>query len=1066
VHRLLACSCLTPILLAPAILHAETTVTDKRTTGIATSTIKGGARDDLRITSTGSVELTGGTAVTLDTVNIASNEGTILIKDASNATGILAAAASGEIKSSGKITIDETYAPADGDKDGDLDGPFSKQSGNAGIRMSGAFTGAVTHSGAIAVKGNNSTGILLGGPLTGTLAHSGTIDVIGDGATGIRADAVNGSVKIFGNVNVQGQGATAVSIDGAISGSLAIQSAIASTGYRTTAAPADPAKLEAEDLLQGGPAVRIAASVNGGIIFDVRPKDNSTTDNDEDDDGIEDAKEGNASIASYGAAPAVLVGSASSPVAIGQVSSTDGVGLLIRGEALGAGVHKGIEAAGMQIGGLGGTVSVAGGIGISGKVGAVSVDANATALRIGAGASVPRLTNSGTIAAASAVGTGGQVSAVSIDGGASLPAIANSGAIQASTTGEGNASAIRDRSGTLLLVENSGAILAQSKKVAVENAVAIDLSASNTGATVRQLAVASGVSAPRIAGSILFGSGSDLLDLADGSVAGTTRFGAGANRLQMSGDAAYSGDAVFGSGGDTLALAGTSSFQGGLDFGGGADTLNIGGTARLSASLANASGLAVTMTGGTFEARNTGPVQIASLTLSGTSTLGVTVDPTTKTATQLQVGSATFGAGSKVAVAVTRVGAAEGSYVIVKAGSLTGAGNLTASDTALPYMFKASVTANQAAGEVNLQVSRKSVAELGLSRSQVAAYNGVFAALDQDAKVAGIFLGISGQEAFRDAVQQMLPEHAGGLFETVTRGERAIGAYIADPNAMVAELDGLGFWLQQVGWGTAKARGETAAYRTSGWGASGGVEHEIGIGKVGLSLAFLNGRDTQRGLGHRVDVNQYSAAFHWRNNWGGFNAFLRGSAAMLNMDGSRVFTGALGSETVTRTATGDWDGHLYAASAGLSYQLRSGRLTIRPSVTADYHRLREDAHAEAGGGDAFNLSVASRTSDEMAVNGSLAAGYDLHSGPGGSFMRLELEGGRREIVGGSLGVTVARFKNGTDFTLLPEERQAGWTGALRLVGGREGFRAGGEAVVEEQNGRAAMRFRATLSFGF
>ena len=81
-------------------------------------------------------------------------------------------------------------------------------------------------------------------------------------------------------------------------------------------APSDVSKLDPEDLLQGGPAVRIAASVNGGVIFDVRPKDNSTTDNDEDKDGIDDSKEGNASVASYGAAPAVLIGSAAGPVAI------------------------------------------------------------------------------------------------------------------------------------------------------------------------------------------------------------------------------------------------------------------------------------------------------------------------------------------------------------------------------------------------------------------------------------------------------------------------------------------------------------------------------------------------------------------------------------------------------------------------------------------------------------------------------------------------------------------------------------------------------------------------------
>jgi hypothetical protein len=315
-------------------------------------------------------------------------------------------------------------------------------------------------------------------------------------------------------------------------------------------------------------------------------------------------------------------------------------------------------------------------------------------------------------------------------------------------------------------------------------------------------------------------------------------------------------------------------------------------------------------------------------------------------------------------------------------------------------------------------------------------------------------------------MQQMLPEHAGGVFEAATRGERAVGAYIADPNAMVAELGGLGFWLQQVGWSMSKDRGETAAYRTSGWGASGGVEHQTGFGKFGVSLAFLNGRDSQRSTAQRVDVNHYSAAIHWRNNWGGLNAFVRGSAGMLDMSGSRSFTGAIGSEIVTRTATGDWDGRLYSASGGLSYQLRAGRVTIRPGIGADYHRLSEDVHQEKGGGDAFDLNVAARTSDELAVNGSVAAGYDLHAGPGGGFLRLELEGGRREIVGGSLGATVASFKGGNAFTLLPEERESGWTGALRLVGGGEGFRAGGEASVEEQNGRAAMSFRATLSFGF
>ena len=81
---------------------------------------------------------------------------------------------------------------------------------------------------------------------------------------------------------------------------LTIQGKIASSGYRYTVSPTDPSKLDADDLLQGGPAVSIEGSVGQGIILAIPPKDSSTTDPDEDDDGIKDAEEGNAQIASFG----------------------------------------------------------------------------------------------------------------------------------------------------------------------------------------------------------------------------------------------------------------------------------------------------------------------------------------------------------------------------------------------------------------------------------------------------------------------------------------------------------------------------------------------------------------------------------------------------------------------------------------------------------------------------------------------------------------------------------------------------------------------------------------------
>jgi hypothetical protein len=179
----------------------------------------------------------------------------------------------------------------------------------------------------------------------------------------LRAGAVNGNVALTnGTISVQGANAVGVQLSGDISGALVIQNAINTTGYRSTTPPADVSKLDADDLLQGGSAVVVGGNVAGGIMFDSRPADASSTDTDEDDDGIPDAEEGNASINSYGAAPAVQIGTASQAVTIGAVSSSSaGHGLVVKGGINGTGVYKGVSATGRSNGGGGQSGNVAGG---------------------------------------------------------------------------------------------------------------------------------------------------------------------------------------------------------------------------------------------------------------------------------------------------------------------------------------------------------------------------------------------------------------------------------------------------------------------------------------------------------------------------------------------------------------------------------------------------------------------------------------------------------------------------------------------------------------------------------
>ncbi|WP_380783591.1 autotransporter domain-containing protein [Sphingomonas sp. R86520] len=1052
-----------------APVHAQTVIDTKRTDAVRTSTIKAGAPDGIRIAAAGSVTPTSGTAVTVDSVNAVSNEGTIQVTNADGSTGILANAGTGggiTNTATGKIIIDESYVATDTDKDGDIDGPFAAGTGRTGIRTAGAYTGAIVNSGAITVKGNNSAGIWLGGPLTGAFTHDGQTAVTGNGSTGVRIADVTGNVRLAGTIAAIGQGAVAARVDGDITGALVVQGALGSTGYRYVTPPADTTKLDADDLLQGGSALIVAGNVSGGIIFAVPPKDASTTDTDEDKDGLPDATEGSAAITSYGAAPAVQIGSATRAVAIGAVAGTGtGFGLIVDGGIGGSGVYAGIEGNGLAIGGLGGAVTIAGGIGINGTVAASANGASATALKLGSGSSTPEIRNAGTISAAGGGTTASRSTAILVDTGASVATIRNSGTIKATAqAADGTAIGILDRSGTVTLVENSGGIGASGALATSERNVAIDLSANTTGTIVRQTAVAAGLAAPAIVGDVRFGSGNDLFDVADGTVAGTARFGSGNNRLALSGDAAFTGGAVFGAGNDALTLAGTSVFSGAADFGGGTDTLTLAGTSRFTGTLANAGGLAVAVNGGTLDI--TKAASIASLSVSAGGVLAVTLDKTGGTGTMIQVaGTAAFDKDSKLTLKLTNVVDAEGRYLVLRAGTLTGAANLTAATTLLPFLYKGSI-ATGASNELAVDIARKSSTELGLNRSQASAYDAIYKALGNDTKIGGAFLNITDGDTFRGSVRQMLPDHAGGTFEAVTMGSRATARVLADPHGPFKDEGKWGYWVTQVAWGTSKSVADTAGYDISGWGVSAGAEYKTGLGNFGTSLAYLHGQDSDDGTDNEVNSDQYELAGYWRGRWGDLQANARVSGAKVQFDGLRQFTGAIGSEKVERTSKGDWNGTLYAASSGISWDAGKGMLVLRPVLAIDYYRLKEDGYSETGGGKAIDLVMRARTSDELAVTGSTAVGLNFGSPTfEDGWFRVEAEGGRRQLVGGGLGATTASFEGGQSFTLTPDKRTSGWVGKLRGVGGNGIFRMGGEFNAEQQQGRVALSLRASLQIG-
>ena len=1041
---LVASTCLTPfaLLVAAAPASAATvTIGAAQTTPVSTSTADSGQPADVSISSTGSITPTAGAAVTIDSSNSVTNAGTISFTGIDNATGIAAeAGVAGSITNSGTITVSESYTQTDTNGDGVVDGPFAEGSNRFGISTAGALTGDIVNSGTITIQGNDSAGIALGGTLAGSLNQSGTITVRGDNSSGITTGAVTGDVGIGGTVSATGSAASAVILGGDIGGALTVQGTLTSTGYTSTTLPTTTTSLGADNLLQGGPTLQVAGSVAGGMVITAVT---STTDS----SGATVTTTA-AAITSYGSGAAVQIGSASRAITIGALAGdTNGYGLEVNGAVSGLGVYDGVAAHGLVIGGLGGAVTIAGGASIAGTVTATSNDASATALEIGSGASVPVLAVSGTVSASGADGAGNSSSALLIDAGASVQTISNSGTLSAvAQSTAANAVAFADRSGSVTQFTNSGAISAAGGA----SNIALDFSAGSQNVTVTQSAPSSGTTAPSIVGDILFGSGNDTLAVSNGTVTGNVSFGKGA---------------------DVLALSGSASFAGNADFdNAGGGSLSVGSGASFTGTLTQAGGTAIDVAGGTLTLTSTASVPVASLAVSNGGTLGIQVDGTTGIATQYRVaGAASFASGSVIALHFNDITHVVGDYDVVQAASVTGIGNVSIASATLPYLFTDTVGTNSTDTALDIAVVRKTAAQLGLNRADSAAYEPIFAAVSGDKPLGDSFLNYTDASSLTHALRTMLPDFAGGSFDSVTLASRASARWLADPSAPVATSGPWGFWLQEIDWLHDKSIGDTAGYKVSGLGISAGGEYWLGkIGRFGLSASYMSGTNDDKGTQNSVTDNQYELGAYWRADWGGLHAFARGSVATVNFDSRRVFTGEDDGSAVNRTADGKWNGKMLSGTGGLSYQLNLGAFSLRPQGSIDYYRLHEAGYSETGGGVGMDLTVDARTSDELAANEALALGYRIYGDPDDDdgYIRIELEGGRREVVNGSLGATTASFAGGDQFTLIPDARTGGWTGAARLKGGNDTFTASGEVDGERQQGTTAVALRAGVQLAF
>ncbi|HZV56803.1 MAG TPA: autotransporter outer membrane beta-barrel domain-containing protein [Sphingobium sp.] len=1031
---------LTPLVLAalPAAASAQVSISTATTTPVRTSTANNGAAADLSVTADGSITLNSGSAITVDSNNNVSNAGKLVQGNANGANGIdVLAGINSTVTNSGAITITETFNALNEDGNSTVDGPVAKASNRVGILVRGAHSGNIVNSGTITIDGLNSAGIRVDGPLTGSLTSSDAISIIGDNSIGIKTGAVSGDINVLGPVNMVGKGAVAVDIGGDVGGVVRLQNTIGQfVTYKNDAG--ETVSLSRNDLRVGAPAVSIAGNVGGGIIVDTPPSA-SGTNPDVDGDGIPDANESSGAIQSFGNGPALRIGGASDTT-IGAVSG-DGHALVVKGTVNGNAYYSNTDAIGIEIGGQGGNVTLTGGLSVTGRVQATTNDSQATGLLIHAGSSVPVIDNSGYIV--------GSISA----------------------PGDGATYGIRDLSGTLTTINTNGYITASGTADDITDA--IDVSANTTGVTINQFsppdesAENEAKITTQITGNIRTGSGNDKLLVSDGAIKGNSFLGAGNDLVALSGDAIYQGRIDFGTGAATMTMADTSLFTGTAGFNDQAATLTIGGTARFSGKITGGSQLDVTVNGGILEATGTDAMSFDTLNVGANGTLRVNIDGTTQTSSRFVVNSATFADGAHVAATVTSLAQGEGDFVILTANQLIGTPQFSEEQTDLPLLFKGAISVDTQAKTVSLSIKRKTAGELGLSANQAAAYSAILAAAPSDAAVEASLLDLADNAALSSQFNGLMPDYAGGAFDLLTRGSRQAARHLANNNAMFS-ITNLGGWLEVLKWQGSKHDRSTPGFSTSGWGISAGLERATGIGNVGLSFDYLSGSSNGRGVTNHISASAYEFGAFWRVSKGPFYAFARGSYAIGKFDTSRTFLGSVNGTGFSREAIGSHDGKLYSGMAGLSYQADlTDRIAIKPMAIVDYYRLREDGFQETGGGDAMNLLVNARTSTSSTATTTVTGIYRMGPRTGeGIPLTFELEGGRRNHLGGKLGVTTAAFKDGQSFSVTPEQVKGGWLGELRVLSGGLDYTWTLAGAVEQTAGNPAYSIRASLGVAF
>ncbi len=1076
----------------PAV--AQVTISTATTTPVQTATANAGAASDVTIASGGSITLTaeGSTGATVNSDNDIINNGAIAINNANNSVGVrLQTSRTGSYTGTGSIALLEDYTRPDSDTDGDLDGPLATGTNRVGILVEegGTFTGdvrisrsntgaAAAAAGSVTVEGNNSAGVSIRSNLNGSYVQQGSVVVTGSNSYGLDIrENVTGDVQITGGTTVRGENSVGARILGDVGGEFLIGGAITSTGFAQGDASNyedpdqaddndtgsdEPAKLDADDLLNNGSAVDIRGGLARGLLINGAAV--GTTDPTDDvKDVIQDFNENRSTgtITALGSAPALNIQAqdgAGGSILLSRVRETildtlddddddnfsEVIGvfnydhaLINRGVVTANGVNMGFSATGIRIAGSAdgtNTTTIEGGILNSGTIQARAFEANAIGLNIGAGAITPTIRNTSTIRADVNTETTHDSYGIRIDAGANVTSVVNDGLLLASVRGyDGDAYAFQDLSGTVTSFTNSSRITAgfvdddTTDDITSGNglSIAIDLSNNTTGVVVTQNDI---VDNARINGNVLTGSGNDRFDILSGEVFGAVDFGTGSDTLNvnsalLNGSATFNGTGatVSANGGDVIGAIALGNASGSLSFVNGSEF--FGDITRATGA---AGPLSLTVDNSGFTNFADGTLNLTSMTLANNTQVGLAINNARVTGNVPMfnvAGTASIAANTRFTPVFDQFTNQSFTLRLLDATTLTLGGSVADMlNENGPFLYNMDLVQPNA-NAIDLVLSVKTASELGLNTRQAGAYGAVLDLLEEDDEIGAAVTSLANAADFQRGWADLLPSNDASVMRVLASNASAAFGATANRLDMISQKPDApgGAWTEEFGvYHNADATSDSVGISGGGFGVAAGIDVlSTGSALVGAYLSLESAELEEDGrTAAPLNVSQTSVGAY--GGWINGNLALNGTASVGFIDFTSERDVELGS--LSDTLRGSWKGQSYSASGRATYKVPLGWLDVKPFVGADYIGFTQDGYTETAL-TTDGLAIIAGDSDASLTTAS--AGLQLIGNLGGDdaySLRPELSVGYRSVLNWDSTAASMRFAGGptgSNFSLAP-----------------------------------------------